>query len=157
MNAPDHELTVAESLARCSFCPQLQGRTKLEVIGELIDALVGDGLLSDRDEAIAAVLSREEQMSTGMQFGIALPHGKPACVPALVSAIGVAREGIDFEALDGEPSRIFVMTLSPPTTVGPHLRFLAAIGKLLGRPAVRHAVIEAADKHALLAALKDGG
>ncbi len=156
MNAPDHELTLEDILEQGCFCPRLQGRTKPEVIAELVEALVGAGLVSDRDEAMASILQREELMSTGMQYGIALPHGKPACVPVLVSAIGVAPQGIDYESLDGEPSRIFVMTLSPPTMVGPHLRFLAAIGKLLGRPAVRQAVIEATDKPALLAALKDG-
>jgi len=86
-------------------------------------------------------------------LGIALPHGKHASVPGLVSAIGVCPDGVAFDSLDGLPSRIFVMTVSPPQTVGPHLRFLAAVGKLLGRAEIRAAVLAATDKAALLQAL----
>jgi len=141
------------SLRQSAFCRHLNGRTKDAVLAELVDVMVAGGLVTDRDGVLDAVRCREAQMSTGMQFGVALPHGKHSSVPALVTLIGLHQDGVDFDSLDGAPIRIFVMTLSPPETVGPHLRFLAAIGRLLGRPAVREMVLNAVDKAALIRAL----
>ncbi len=141
------------SLQQCCFLGHLQGRSKPAILDELVDALAASGLVADRDGVLGAVRRREEQMSTGMQAGIALPHGKHASVRGLVTMIALHPGGVDFDSIDGAPSRIFVMTLSPPETIGPHLQFLAAIGRLLGRPAVREAVLAATDKAALLRAL----
>ncbi len=153
MNATELELSFESSLQKSCFCPRLKGRDKISVITELVDELARNGLLGDRDAVLASVLTREADMSTGMQVGIALPHGKHASVPGLVSVIGTSPDGLDFESLDGQPSRIFVMTVSPPQTVGPHLRFLAAVGKLLGRAEVRDEVLAATDKASLMRAL----
>ncbi len=143
------------SLRQSCFRRVLCACTKPTLLAEMVDALVDDRLVpaAERDGVLAAVCAREAQMSTGMQFGIALPHGKHAAVSGLVTMIGLHPDGVDFDALDGMASRIFVMTLSPPETIGPHLQFLAAIGRLLGRPAIRQAVMDAEDKDALLRVL----
>lgn len=153
VNATEPVLSFESSLQQSCFCPCLKGRDKIGVITELVDELACNGLLGDREGVLSAVLVREADMSTGMQTGIALPHGKHVSVPGLVSVLGVCPDGVEFESLDGQPSRIFVMTISPPQTVGPHLRFLAAVGKLLGRAEVREAVLAATDKASLLRAL----
>ncbi len=153
VNATEPELSFVSSLQQSCFRPCLQGRDKVAVITELVDELVRNGLLLDRDGVLASVLEREALMSTGMQYGIALPHGKHESVPGLASVIGISPSGVEFESLDGQPSRIFVMTVSSPNTVGPHLRFLASIGKLLGRAEIRDAVLAAIDKAALMRAL----
>lgn len=153
MNATESELSFVGSLQKSCFCPCLKGRDKVAVITELVDELARNGLLGDRDGVLASVLEREALMSTGMQYGIALPHGKHQSVPVLVSVIGVSPAGVEFESLDGQPSRIFVMTVSSPNTVGPHLRFLASVGKLLGRAEIRDALLAATDKAALMRVL----
>lgn len=147
------DTTFDESLRRTGFCRCLRGRTKDAVLVELVDAMVACGLVTDRDGVLGAVRCREAQMSTGMQAGVAIPHGKHPSVPSLVTFIGLHPDGVDFDSLDGVPSRIFVVTLSSPETVGPHLRFLAVIGRLLGRPAVREALMKATSKDALILAL----
>ncbi|MBP5786749.1 MAG: PTS sugar transporter subunit IIA, partial [Kiritimatiellae bacterium] len=88
-------------------------------------------------------LERERRMSTGMQNGIAIPHGKTDAVDCLIAAMGVKREGVDFGALDGEPSTIFVMTVSPDSRTGPHIQFLAEISRPLNDPAVREKILAA--------------
>ncbi len=153
VNATESELSFVGSLQKSCFCPCLKGRDKVAVITELVDELARNGLLGDRDGVLASVLEREALMSTGMQYGIALPHGKHQSVPVLVSVIGVSPAGVEFESLDGQPSRIFVMTVSSPNTVGPHLRFLASVGKLLGRAEIRDALLAATDKAALMRVL----
>lgn len=151
MEGDDH--TFNESLLQSVFCKSLQGCTKDEVLSELVDALVTAGCVTDRDGVLDAVRHREAQMSTGMQYGIALPHGKHASVPELITLIALHPEGVAFDSVDGSLCRIFVMTISSSETFGPHLRFLAAIGRLLGRPAVRDAVLKATDKVTLIRAL----
>jgi PTS system nitrogen regulatory IIA component len=71
-------------------------------------------------------------MSTGMQNGVAIPHGKTDSVKGLVAAVGLNKSGVDFDSMDGSPSTIFIMTVSPARRTGPHMQFLAEVSRLLG-------------------------
>ncbi|MDR2071036.1 MAG: PTS sugar transporter subunit IIA [Treponema sp.] len=108
----------------------LKGSTKEEIINELLDVLVSAKKIQDRTAAYQAVMDREQKMSTGMKHGIAIPHGKSATIHDLVACIGISDTPIDFDSLDHEPCRIFIMTLSPLEKTGPHLQFLAEISLL---------------------------
>ncbi len=121
----------------------LKSTTKDAVIGELLDLLVAAGKITDRSAALKAVMDRERKMSTGLQNGIAIPHGKTDSVEALVAAMGIKRDGIPFDSLDGSPARILLLTLCPTTRTGPHIQFLAEVSRTLHDPAVRAKVIEA--------------
>ena len=129
---------------------ELAGTTKPEVIDELLALIVGTGKVADVDAARRALIERERKMSTGMQHGVAIPHGKTDAVESLHACVGIHRDGIDFESLDGEPSKIFVMTLSPLNRAGPHIQFLAEISRLLNSPERREAMIAATDAGELL-------
>lgn len=131
----------------------LKGSTKDAVIGELMDLLMATGKIRDldaRQKAVQAVLDRERKMSTGMQNGVAIPHGKTDTVDTLVAAVGLKKEGVDFQALDGQPSRIFVMTLSPDTRTGPHIQFLAEISRQLSDAGIREKVLQASTPEEVL-------
>jgi fructose-specific phosphotransferase system IIA component len=130
------------------ICLDLKGQTKEEVITELVDLLASKGRLLDKDAALLAVLEREKTMSTGMEHGVALPHGKTAAVNDIQVAVGVKKEGIDFESLDGKPSRLFILVISPAKHTGPHIQFLAAIGAVLKDEIVREEVIGAETREA---------
>lgn len=121
----------------------LSAKDKRGVIEEMLDVLVATGRVRDREQALTDLLEREARMSTGMQHGLAIPHAKTAAVDGLLAAMGISPEGVDFASLDGDPSRIFVMTLSPLHRTGPHIQFLAEIGRLLSRPELRTAVLAA--------------
>ncbi|MDR0761323.1 MAG: PTS sugar transporter subunit IIA [Treponema sp.] len=108
----------------------LKGSTKEEIINELLDVLVSANKIQDRVAAYQAVMDREQKMSTGMKHGIAIPHGKSAAIHDLVACIGISDNPVDFDSLDHEPCRIFIMTLSPLEKTGPHLQFLAEISLL---------------------------
>lgn len=108
-----------------------------------MDILMGTGKVHDREAAMRSILDREEGMSTGIQNGIALPHGKTYAVDGLVACVGITNEGVDFDALDGEKCRIFIMTLSSINHVGPHLRFYAEISKLLNDRGKREKLLQA--------------
>lgn len=125
------------------ICLNLLGDTKRAVIEELLDLLVSRGQVRDRKTALKALLEREEKMSTGMQHGLALPHAKTDAVDRLVGVIGIRREGLDFQSIDGEPSTIFILTLSPLSRTGPHIQFLAEIGRLLEEAPLREKLRQA--------------
>jgi fructose-specific phosphotransferase system IIA component len=109
----------------------LESRDKEAVIAELVDVLNANGLLSDRETALQAVLTRERIQSTGTGAGIAIPHGKCKAVKELVMAIGIAREPIEFESIDGKPATIIILLLSPTDQTGPHIQALARISRLM--------------------------
>ena len=121
----------------------LLGVTKQAVIEELLDLLVRAGKLSNREAALKAVLERESKMSTAIQNGVAIPHAKTDSVNELVTALGLKPKGMEFESLDGKPSQIFILTLSPQSKLGPHIQFLSAISQSLDEPAVRRALLRA--------------
>jgi len=121
----------------------LKGSTKKEIINELLDILVRTGKIKDKGAALAAVMDREEKMSTGMKHGIAIPHGKCAASEDLVACIGISEKPVDFDSLDKQPCRIFIMTLSPVEKTGPHLQFLAEVSLLFKSAEKREEILKA--------------
>lgn len=121
----------------------LKGTTKEEIIREMVDLLVERGRIKDREEALRVVLEREQKMSTGMQHGIAIPHGKTDTVDKLVTAMGLKKEGVDFGSMDGKPSTIFIMTISSISRTGPHIQFLSEISQVLNDPDKRERILQA--------------
>ena len=134
--------------------PQLAASSKDEVIDSMLDMLCSAGKVRNRDAARRALQQNEQRMGTGMQHGIAIPHAKTEAVDDLQACVAVTREPIDCCSVDGKPSRIFIMTLSPPDRVGPHIRFLSEIGRILKHRKVRDALLRAETAEQLLKALR---
>jgi fructose-specific phosphotransferase system IIA component len=109
----------------------VENRDKEAVITELVDLLNASGLLLDRNEVLEAVLTRERTQSTGTGAGIAIPHGKCNAVKELVMAIGIAREPIEYNSIDGKPVTILILLVSPADQTGPHIQALATISRLM--------------------------
>ncbi|MBO8451054.1 MAG: PTS sugar transporter subunit IIA [Spirochaetes bacterium] len=124
----------------------LKGTTKEEIIDELLDLLVSAGKVKDKAAAKACVMDRERKMSTGMKHGIAIPHGKTDSVEDLVACLGISDNPVDFDSLDQEPCRIFIMTLSPVDKTGPHLQFLAEVSLLFKSAEKRQEILKSTDK-----------
>lgn len=133
----------------------LKGANKEEIISELLDILVAANKIQDREAALNAVMDREQKMSTGMKHGIAIPHGKSATIHDLVACIGISEKPVDFDALDHEPCRIFIMTLSPVEKTGPHLQFLAEISLLFKSAEKRQEILNAQSSDAVLRILSE--
>jgi PTS system nitrogen regulatory IIA component len=129
---------------------QLKGSNKEEIINSLIDLAMSTGKVHDRKVALDSVLTREKKMSTGMKHGIGIPHGKTEAVDELVACLGISEEEVDFEALDGKPCRIFVMTLSPVNKSGPHIQFLAQISQLLNSEELRKKLLKTKNEEEIL-------
>jgi PTS system nitrogen regulatory IIA component len=130
-------------LSKDTICLHLAGTTKEGIINELLDILVAAKKIDDRSAAYNAIMDREQKMSTGMKHGIAIPHGKSPTIHDLVACIGISDAPVDFDALDHEPCRIFIMTLSPVEKTGPHLQFLAEISLLFKSSEKRQEILSA--------------
>ena len=128
---------------------------KPEVIRELLDVLTAAGKIKAPDRAYNALLERESKGSTGLGAGIAVPHAKTDAVDTLTIAIGVSPAGVDFQALDGQPSKLFFMLLAPPDQSGPHIEALAEIARLTRSPAFLRALIGAKSGAEILELLRD--
>ena len=108
----------------------LESKDKPDVLRELVRILKDAGEIDDFETVLKAVQEREDKQSTGLEKSIAVPHAKTAAVSSLKLAIGIAPEGIDFDSLDREPSKLFFLLLAPPGQAGPHVEALAEIAKL---------------------------
>lgn len=109
----------------------LNAKSKIEVIDELVDVLYNAGRLNDKDEFRKTILNREEQSSTGLEEGIAIPHGKSSSVKIPTVAFGLSKEGIDYDSLDGEPSKLFFMIAAPADATDSHIETLSQLTSLL--------------------------
>ena len=142
-------------LTKETICLHLKGTTKEAIINELLDILVESKKIDNREAAYAAIMDREQKMSTGMKHGIAIPHGKSPTVLDLVACVGISDVPVDFDSLDNEPCRIFIMTLSPVEKTGPHLQFLAEISLLFKSSEKRNEILKAESEEDVLKVLSN--
>jgi PTS system nitrogen regulatory IIA component len=124
----------------------LEATNKWEAIEELIDVLVNahELRLTDRAEVMEAVVTREESMSTGLEHGLAVPHGAVDCVNDIVASLGVSRGGIPFQSADGSPAYLVALLVIPKGSFQRHVRTLAAIARLASSADLRQKIIAAA-------------
>jgi mannitol/fructose-specific phosphotransferase system IIA component (Ntr-type) len=132
----------------------LRAREKMAAITELVDLLAETGMITNRNEVLDAVRAREQQRSTGIGQGLAVPHGKSHGCQRLVMAIGKPAEPIEFNAIDHRPCSLIVLLTSPHDKTGPHIQALAGISRLWQNPAFRQAVDQAESADDLYNAIK---
>lgn len=128
----------------------LGSRTKNDVLRELVDLVANERNAIDAEPILAAVRERELVLSTGIGAGIAIPHGKTPHVDQLMVAAGVAREPVDFDALDGQPVRLFFLLVGPESAAGAHVKVLSRISRLLRRDQLRKDLMMAPSAEAFL-------
>lgn len=115
----------------------LESLDKESVIEELVDILNNAGKIKDKQKVIEDIMTREKKGSTGLEKGIAVPHAKTEAVDKLTLAIGVSKDGVDFNAIDGKYSYLILLLLAPPGSSGPHVEALASIARFLTPPVIR--------------------
>jgi len=132
--------------------PELKGKNAFQVIGELMEHLVSVGtILPETAEPISlAVKQRETSMSTGIGFGIAIPHASTPLTDEIVLAFGRSSNGIDFDSLDKQPVRLVVLMIVPAREKEKHLPTLASISRLLHNREIRVALQHAQDASQIL-------
>jgi mannitol/fructose-specific phosphotransferase system IIA component (Ntr-type) len=137
----------------------LRATTRWEAIDELINNLVATGKIKPEDhEAIASVVKkREASMSTGIGFGIGIPHASTDLIYEVVGALGRSKQGVNFDALDNQPVNLVMLFLVPQGQFQKHLHTLANIAKLLHKADFRQALEQAPDAEAMLRIIREQG
>ena len=121
----------------------LEALDKEEAIAELVELLVRAGKVNDREAVLAALYAREEKGSTGIGGGVAIPHAKHPDLAGVVLAVGVSRDGIEFDAADGELVYLVFLVLAESHNPGPNVEVLADIGNLMQVPGVYEGMVAA--------------
>jgi PTS system nitrogen regulatory IIA component len=147
-------MMLSELLVPAAVSVRLRSTSKREAIAELVELLETGHEVRSQGEILDRVLRREAMMSTGIGNGVAIPHGKARSVDRMLAACAMAPEGIDFEAVDGEPARLFILLVSPENVGAVHVRVLANISRLLKEESVRRQIVESSSTAELLDSLR---
>lgn len=129
------------SKERVSF--DLKAENKIQAIDELIEILYEDGKVRDKEEFKKAVLKREEEFSTGIGMGIAIPHGKNKAVVEPSIAFGKSKKGIDYQSMDDKPAHLFFLIAVPEESSDIHLKALSEISRKLMHSEIREMLMNA--------------
>lgn len=152
-------MDLGDILSKEQIVPDLQATDRWQAIDELIGNLVSTGKIkSEHREAITAVVrKRESSMSTGIGFGIGIPHASTDLIYEVVGALGRSKPGVDFNALDNQPVHLVMLFLVPQGQFQKHLHTLANIAKMLHKSDFRQALEQAPDADSMLQTIKDQG
>jgi mannitol/fructose-specific phosphotransferase system IIA component (Ntr-type) len=152
-------MDLGDILSRDQIITDLRASDRWQAIDELINNLVATGKIKPehRDSIAAVVKKRESSMSTGIGFGIGIPHASTDLIHEVVGAFGRSPKGINFDALDNQPVNLVMLFLVPQGQFQKHLHTLANIAKLLHRAEFRTALEKAADADAMIKIIRDQG
>jgi mannitol/fructose-specific phosphotransferase system IIA component (Ntr-type) len=159
LNGKTSTMTLGNLLSQDQILPEMKATERWSAIVELVELLVTKSQIKaeDRDVVLGALRAREETMSTGIGFGIAIPHASSDRVGKVVAAFGRSSTGIEFDALDNAPVRFVVLFVVPKDQFQTHLRTLAAIAKFLNDRNVRERLGTAISAGDILAIFEDSG
>ena len=152
-------MNLGDILLTETVVPSLKAKDRWQAIEELVDALIqSQSAQPQHREAILAVLKKREQtISTGIGFGIGIPHATTDCVSEVIGAFGRSSTGIDFAALDNQPVHLVVLFLVPQGQLRKHLDTLSSIAKFLQDKKFREQLMQAKDAQEILAIIKSQG
>ncbi|WP_404469936.1 fructose-specific PTS transporter subunit EIIC [Sutcliffiella horikoshii] len=143
-------MKITDLLTTDTVTLQLRSSNKPDVIKELIDSLDRAGKLVDKQKYEEAILAREAQSTTGIGEGIAIPHAKTDAVKTPAIAFGVAKDGVDYESLDGQPSQLFFMIAASAGANNEHLETLSRLSSMLMDSEFRNALLAAPSKEEVI-------
>ena len=152
-------MNLGDILTTRQIVPELAATNRWEAIDELIGALVAAGKITpeNREAVTAVVKKREQSMSTGIGFGIGIPHASTDLINEVVGALGRSKTGVNFDALDNQPVKLVMLFLVPQGQFQKHLHTLANIAKLLHKAEFRQALEQAPDADAMLQIVRSQG
>ena len=138
-------MRLLDILSQSCIKADLKGKTRKEVIVELVELLQKSGAVKDKAKVVEAVMEREKLMSTGIGNGVAIPHAKTNACVKLCAALGRST-GVPFDALDEKPVRMVFLLVTPEAETGPHISALARISRLLKHKVFKDSLLAAKDE-----------
>ena len=142
-------MKITDILCESGVIPDLKGHNKEEVLRELAVHLAEAHPEINAERLLEVLWERERLGSTAMGDGIAIPHGKFPHLNGVLAVFGRHLRGVDFESLDGNPTKLFFVLVAPEESVGLHLKALARVSRLLKDDSFRHQLLSVAGRHEL--------
>lgn len=133
---------------------KLPGSTKSDILNAMIDLAASSDRVIDKEKMRSAILEREKIMSTGVGSGFAIPHGKTDAVQDIVAAFAITEQPIDYQSLDDQPVRIVFLLVGKDNSVGPHIKLLSRISRLMNKEEFRKKLIDAESPSEILQIFK---
>ena len=124
----------------------LKGKTKDEIINQMIAVVTHSSKITDIEKVREAIFEREKIMSTGVGNGFAIPHGKTDAVLDIVAAFAITEEPIDYDSLDEQPVRLIFLLVGKDSMVGPHIKLLSRISRLMNKEEFRTKLLSASSE-----------
>lgn len=147
-------MKILDVLQKEAILPDLTSRDKKGIIEELVSPVTRIANVN-REDLVRVLMDRERLGSTGIGGGIGIPHGKLTGLESLILSFGLSRKGVDFESMDGRPTHIFFLLITPENSTGLHLKLLARISKILKNDLFKAKLLKAADRDEIFDAIKE--
>jgi PTS system nitrogen regulatory IIA component len=147
-------MKILEVLQKEAILPDLNSRDKKGVIEELVSPVAQIANVN-REDLVRVLMERERLGSTGIGGGIGIPHGKLRGLESLILSFGLSRKGVDFESMDGRPTHIFFLLITPENSTGLHLKLLARISKILKNDLFKAKLLNATDRDEIFDAIRE--
>jgi PTS system nitrogen regulatory IIA component len=147
-------MKILEVMTKEAILDDLKSQNKKGILEELVVPLAAITGLSQED-LTRVLMERERLGSTGIGGGIGIPHGKIRDLENLVLGFGLSRKGIDFESIDGLPTHIFFVLITPENSTGLHLKLLARISRILKNDQFKERLLRAADREEIFDIIKE--
>jgi len=144
------DLRVIDLLSEDVVASDLKAENKDAVLAELVDIIYKAGKIKDPEKALEAVMDRERLSTTGIGYGVAIPHGKSDEIDRLIACFGRSKKGIDFDSMDHRPVQIFFLFLSNENETNLHLKILARSCRLLKKDTFRESLMQAENEEEIL-------
>ncbi|MFI7579875.1 fructose PTS transporter subunit IIA [Kocuria kalidii] len=155
-DSPERSGSVLEHLSESTVLLEVSGADRDGVLRRLAELGAHTGRAYDADSTVAAALAREEEGSTGVGNGVALPHAKSAGAERPMVAFARSTEGVEWNALDGEPVHlVFLISLPEERSGDEHLGILAELSEALADGSCRQALLDAGSAAEVLTVLED--
>ncbi len=135
-------MNISDILTENLVLTQLGGTTKEEILNAMVDLVALSPKVKDKERVRTAIFERETIMSTGVGNGFAIPHGKTDAVSDIVAAFAVTAHAINYQSLDEKPVRLVFLLVGKDNLVGPHIKLLSRISRLMNKEEFRRRLLE---------------
>ena len=136
-------MKITDILSEKVIVTNLPGTSKNDILNAMIELAAKSDRVVDKERMRSAILEREKIMSTGVGSGFAIPHGKTDAVQDIVAAFAITEQPIDYQSLDDQPVRIVFLLVGKDNSVGPHIKLLSRISRLMNKEDFRKKLLEA--------------
>ena len=147
-------MKILDVLYKEAILVDLKSNDKKGVLDELVEPIARIAGI-DHENLVRVLMERERLGSTGIGGGIGIPHGKLKELESLVLGFGLSRKGVDFESMDGRPTHIFFLLVTPENSTGLHLKLLAQISRILKNDLFKERLLNTADRDEVISIIQD--